>query len=180
MDAQPRIKHSNNIYLLIASKIQSDYHVLMQLTLYTDYSLRVLLYLAERPDRRVTISEMTDFYQVSRNHLVKVVHNLGQLGLIQTIRGKSGGMVLALDPQDINIGDVVRSIEPHMNLLECFDKQTNTCPIISQCGLLGIVYEARKAFMDVLNNYTLANLSPKHGMATHIPISAITSRTEVN
>jgi len=148
----------------------------MQLTLYTDYSLRVLLYLAEHPDRRVTISEMTDFYQVSRNHLVKVVHNLGQLGLIQTIRGKSGGMILAHEPQSINIGDVVRSIEPHMNLLECFDKQTNTCPIISKCGLIGILYEARKGFMDVLNNYTLADLSSRQGTEIHIPISAITSR----
>lgn len=129
----------------------------MQLTIYTDYSLRVLLYLGLHPDKRVTISEIADAYGVSRNHLVKVVHNLALEGWIHTIRGKSGGMQLAFPPDQINIGAVVRKTEPHMNLLECFDREINTCPIISTCALKRVLYQARKAFMDVLDQYTVAD-----------------------
>ncbi|MDQ6991449.1 MAG: Rrf2 family transcriptional regulator [Mariprofundaceae bacterium] len=133
----------------------------MQLTLYTDYSLRVLLYLASHPDKRVTINEIAEYFGISRNHLVKVVHNLGKLELIHTIRGKSGGLLLAVAPENINIADTVRYTEPHMNLLECFDDVTNTCPITSQCALKGVLFQARKGFMDVLENYTLADMLPK-------------------
>lgn len=130
----------------------------MQLTIYTDYSLRVLLYLGLHPEKRVTISEIADAYGVSRNHLVKVVHNLALEGWIHTIRGKSGGMQLAFPPEQINVGAVVRKTEPHMNLLECFDKEINTCPIISTCALKRALYQARKAFMDVLDQYTIADV----------------------
>jgi Rrf2 family nitric oxide-sensitive transcriptional repressor len=130
----------------------------MQLTLYTDYSLRVLLYLAMHRDRLVTISEVTEAYDVSRNHMVKVVHNLGQLGLIQTIRGKSGGMRLARDPEEIIVGEVVQQTEPHINLLECFDKETNTCPLINACKLKHLLFQARRGFFDVLNQKTLADM----------------------
>ncbi|MDX8413705.1 MAG: Rrf2 family transcriptional regulator [Mariprofundales bacterium] len=133
----------------------------MQLTLYTDYSLRVLLYLASHPDKRITITEIAEYFGISRNHLVKVVHNLGKLELIHTIRGKSGGLLLAVAPENINIAETVRQIEPHMNLLECFDDATNTCPITSQCALKGVLFQARKGFMDVLENYTLADMLPK-------------------
>jgi len=141
----------------------------MQLTRYTDYSLRVLLFLGSHPGERCTISQVSEYFNVSRNHLVKVVHNLGQLGFIHTIRGKSGGMTLALLPTEINIADVVRRVEPHMNLLECFDKQTNSCPIISQCGLKGILYKARKGFMGVLEQYTLEDLLPETGLPNTPP-----------
>jgi len=130
----------------------------MQLTLYTDYSLRVLIYLAIHPDQRITITEISEYFGVSRNHLVKVVHNLGKLQLIQTIRGKSGGLLLAVPPENINIAQTIRQVEPHMNLLECFDSATNTCPITMQCTLKGILFQARKGFMDVLEKYTLADL----------------------
>jgi len=130
----------------------------MQLTLYTDYSLRVLLYLAMHRDRLVTITEVTDVYDVSRNHMVKVVHNLGQIGLIQTIRGKSGGMRLAKEPGDISVGEVISQTEPHMDLLECFDKQTNTCPLIASCKLKHLLFQARRGFLDVLNQKTLADM----------------------
>ncbi len=147
----------------------------MQLTLYTDYSLRVLLYLAAHPERRVTITEISEYFGVSRNHLVKVVHNLGKLQLIHTIRGKSGGLLLAVSPEDIKISELVRQVEPHMNILECFDDVTNTCPITMQCSLKGVLFQARQGFMDVLEQYTLADMLPKvrAPQEVEIPISSI-------
>ena len=130
----------------------------MQLTLYTDYSLRVLIYLGARPDRLTTIDEIAESYGISRNHLVKIIHKLGQTGYIHTIRGRSGGSRLAKAPEEIVIGQLVRRTEPHMNLLECFDMEHNTCPITAACALKGALYQAKKAFMDVLDSYTLADL----------------------
>ncbi len=132
----------------------------MQLTLYTDYSLRVLLYLGANPGQRATITQVSEYYGISRNHLVKVVHNLAQLELIHTIRGKSGGMQLAGDPQNINLADIIQHLEPHMNLLECFDDASNTCPITMECGLKGILLKAKRGFLDVLKAHTLADLLP--------------------
>jgi len=130
----------------------------MQLTQYTDYSLRVLLFLGLHPDRRCTISEISDAFEINRNHLVKVVHNLSSSGWITTIRGKSGGMELSVAPEQINIGAVVRHTEPHFNLLECFDYEKNTCTISPVCALRHALYKARKAFMDVLDDYCLADV----------------------
>lgn len=90
--------------------------------------------------------------------MVKVVHNLGKKNFIQTIRGKSGGIRLARDPAEINIADVVRHTEPHMNIQECFSKETNTCPLIGNCKLSGVLYQARQNFMQVLENNTLADM----------------------
>lgn len=152
----------------------------MHLTRYTDYSLRVLIYLGTHPEERITIAQITEHYDISRNHLVKVVHNLGQLGYIHTIRGKSGGMHLAMLPHEINLAVIIRRIEPHMNLLECFDEQTNTCPITMQCKLKSILFQARRAFINVLNDYTLADLlasesdAPDFSLSEHIiPITNI-------
>jgi Rrf2 family nitric oxide-sensitive transcriptional repressor len=134
----------------------------MQLTQYTDFSLRVLIYLGTHHDRRVTISEISDAYGISRNHLVKVVHQLSNNGWITTIRGKSGGMHLAFPPEQINIGTIIRQTEPHMNLLECFDKENDKCVISPSCSLKRTLYQARKAFMEVLDQHTLADsLGPK-------------------
>jgi Rrf2 family nitric oxide-sensitive transcriptional repressor len=130
----------------------------MQLTSYTDYSLRALLFIAKEPDRLVTVSEISDHYGVSRNHMVKVIHNLGMLGFIKTVRGKSGGVRLALAPEDIKISDVVKQTEPHLNIQECFNKETNTCPLIDDCRLMGVLYKARSSFMSVLEQYTLADM----------------------
>jgi len=130
----------------------------MQLTLYTDYSLRVLVYLGMRPEHQATISEISEAYGISRNHLVKVVHHLGQTGYVHTTRGKSGGIRLGQPVNEIVIGNVVRTTEPNMNLLECFDQEMNTCPIAAACALKRAVHQARKAFMDVLDRYTLADI----------------------
>lgn len=129
----------------------------MRLTLYTDYSLRVLLYLASQQDKTVTISELADFYRVSRNHLVKVVHNLGIQGYIVTTRGKNGGLRLARPADKIVIGDVVRKMEPDFDLLECFNPATDQCVITNSCSLKSVLFNAQATFLNVLDQYTLAD-----------------------
>ncbi len=130
----------------------------MQLTLYTDYALRVLLYLGLKSGERGTITEISRSYGISRNHLVKVVHQLGLLGYLDNLRGRAGGLALAMPPEKINIGEVVRKTEPNFKLVECFDMRTNTCPIAPVCALKGALYEAQKQFLDVLDRYTLADV----------------------
>jgi len=90
--------------------------------------------------------------------MVKVVHNLGKHNFIETVRGKSGGVRLALEPENIVLADVVRLTEPHMNIQECFSKETNTCPLIDHCKLKGVLYKARQGFMDVFESNTLADM----------------------
>ena len=129
----------------------------MKLTIYTDYSLRVLLYLASKPDATATITEITEYYNISRNHLVKVVHNLGIHEFIITSRGKNGGIRLARPAEDIRLSDVVRNTEPDMDLLECFNPETDNCVISPSCRLKSMLYEGRSAFMAVLEKNTLAD-----------------------
>lgn len=131
----------------------------MQLTLYTDYSLRTLVYLGLKTDELSTISEIAKNYSISRNHLVKVVHNLSQLGFVETLRGKGGGLRLARPAAQISIGDVVRKTEPNFNLVECFDKKLDdACPITAVCKLKGGLRQAYQAFMAVLDNITLEDV----------------------
>jgi Rrf2 family nitric oxide-sensitive transcriptional repressor len=131
----------------------------MRLTMYTDYSLRVLLYLANKEDENVTITELADFYKISRNHLVKVVHNLGLNGFILTTRGRHGGLKLARPAKEILIGEVVRSTEPDFDLLECFNPATDQCVITRSCSLKSVIFNAQASFMGVLDNYTLADIA---------------------
>lgn len=134
----------------------------MQLTLYTDYSLRVLMYLGLKPQCLSSITEIAQHYNISRNHLVKVVHRLAREGLIHSQRGRRGGITLARPPQAINVGDVVRRMEGAMPLVECFRGTTNRCPITAACRLSGILAEARDSFLRTLDRYTLANLLASH------------------
>jgi Rrf2 family nitric oxide-sensitive transcriptional repressor len=130
----------------------------MQLTQFTDYSLRTLIYLARLPEPDMaTISEIAEYYQISRNHLVKVANSLANHGFIMTTRGKGGGIQLARPPHTIGIGEVVRITEPHMNLVECFDLKVNECRIVRGCFLKAILYEARRAFLSAIDKYTLAD-----------------------
>ncbi len=130
----------------------------MQLTQFTDYSLRVLIYLARLPEPGMaTVPEIALHYGISRHHLVKVVNNLANQGFILTSRGKGGGMQLARPAHMIGVGEVVRSTEPNMNLVECFDPKANACRIVRGCFLKAILYEARRAFMNALEQYTLAD-----------------------
>lgn len=129
----------------------------MQLTLYSDYSLRVLLYLSRTPKKVATIAEISGFYIISKNHLVKVVHRLAQLGFIISSRGKGGGIELAKPPSEITIGEVVRKTEPNFHMVECFNEETNRCVITNVCRLKGILNQALEAYFNVLDNYTLAD-----------------------
>lgn len=134
----------------------------MQLTRYTDYSLRVLLYLAAtEPGVRVTVSDIAETYAIARNHLLKVVNRLGQLGYVETIRGKGGGILLARDSRDIGIGQVVRDMEARLQIIDCNEPP---CPLAGACQLKGILDRAAEAFLNVLDQYTLADLSrrPDH------------------
>ncbi|MDG2511932.1 Rrf2 family transcriptional regulator [Sphingobium yanoikuyae] len=124
----------------------------MQLTRHTDYALRVLIHLAAVPGGRATIPEIADAYGLSRNHLMKVVHGLGQGGFIRTQRGRGGGFTLAADPVDIRIGAVVRHSESDMAMADCA-----SCAIRPACGLSGILAQAVGAFLTVLDGYSLAD-----------------------
>ena len=130
----------------------------MRLTHYTDFSLRVLTYLGLRPERLCTISEIAEAYGISRNHLMKVVHELGRAGFIDTVRGRNGGLRLARMPSAIRIGDVVRRMEDDFDIVACFGAGTGGCVIAPDCRLAGMLGEALQAFLGVLDGYTLADL----------------------
>jgi Rrf2 family nitric oxide-sensitive transcriptional repressor len=129
----------------------------MQLTTFSDYSMRVLIYLGLQRDKLATIAEIARAYEVSENHLMKVVHNLAQRGYIETVRGKGGGMRLAKPAQDINLADMVRMTEGGAGLLHCLDQQ-GTCCIQTACQLTGILREAQEAMYATLGKYSLADL----------------------
>jgi len=130
----------------------------MRLTTFSDYTLRVLIYLGTNPDRIATIGEVAAAYGISENHLMKVVHSLSLRGYIETVRGKGGGMRLKLAPEAINVGEVIRGSEDDPRLVECFDKNTSDCRIEPACLLKGILGRALEAFFAVLDRYTLLDL----------------------
>jgi Rrf2 family nitric oxide-sensitive transcriptional repressor len=129
----------------------------MHLTLHTDYSLRVLLYLAHFPDRRVNTREISDAFGISKNHLVRVIQNLAEHNYVSTTMGRGGGVSLLESPDKIRLSDVVRACEPHMHMVECFDKESNTCPIVPVCGLKAPLRAALESFLATLDQYTLAD-----------------------
>jgi len=130
----------------------------MKLTTFTDYSLRVLIFLAAEPERRATIGEVAASFEVSEHHLTKVVHFLGKNGWLANVRGKGGGLRLALAPAQIVIGEVVRQTEGADHLAECFETDHGGCAIVRICRLRGVLGEAVEAFYAVLDRYTLADL----------------------
>src|SRR5215207_2655042 len=130
----------------------------MRLTVYTDYALRLLMYLALKEDGCATISEVAQAYGISKSHLMKVAHQLGVAGYIGTVRGKGGGLRLGKAAQEIGLGEVVRFAEPDMALVPCFAPVNAFCPIIPSCVLRRALEEARAAFLGVLDDYTLADL----------------------
>jgi Rrf2 family nitric oxide-sensitive transcriptional repressor len=132
----------------------------MRLTQWTDYTLRVLMYCAATEGRLqpVTISEVAESYDISRSHLTKIVQELSAQGLLETTRGRGGGMRLMKPANDINIGAVVRATETDFNLVECFDPEHNQCRLSSHCYLKGVLGQAMRAFFAVLDKVTLADL----------------------
>jgi len=129
----------------------------MRLTVHSDYSLRVLMYLAAFPDRLATIEQIASAYGISQNHIVKVVQTLAQHGFIETLRGRNGGIRLALPTQEITVGAVVRATEESFDLVECF-RTENTCCGTPVCSLQGALRDALEAFLHVLDEWTLAEL----------------------
>jgi Rrf2 family nitric oxide-sensitive transcriptional repressor len=130
----------------------------MQLTVHTDFALRVLLYLTHFPERRVGTEEISTAYGISKHHLVRVVQTLAEAGFVHATVGRGGGVTLSLEPKDIRLGQVVRATEASFRLVECHDEATNTCPIVSVCGLKGLLDTALDAFLRELDRYTLADL----------------------
>lgn len=137
----------------------------MRLTTFTDYTLRTLIYLALRPQTLVTIADIAEAYDISVNHLMKVVHQLSVAGDAATVRGQHGGLRLGRPAELINIGNVVRRTEPDMHLVACFGEEQR-CVIQDGCVLQHALGDALRAFLAVLDRYTLADLvAPQQALA---------------
>jgi Rrf2 family nitric oxide-sensitive transcriptional repressor len=132
----------------------------MQLTKFSDYALRVLMYVHAAGDRRVTIEEMAASYRISRAHLMKVVNALTRAGYLTAVRGRSGGLTLARPAETIRLGEVIRSTEPDFALVECF-ATGNRCVITGCCRLPGVLSQALAAFLETLDQHTLADIALK-------------------
>lgn len=131
----------------------------MRLTHYTDFSLRVLIFLGAINDKElVNVQDIADLYHISKHHLTKVVHHLGKLNLVETVRGRGGGIRLAKDPNEINLGWVVRQTEEDFHMVECFNRENNQCIISSVCLLKGVLNQALEAYLKTLDGYTLGNI----------------------
>ncbi len=142
----------------------------MKITNYSDYSLRVLMYLGVSGDSLATIAEIAEKHDISRNHMVKIVHHLGQLGYVKTVRGKSGGICLGMPAEKIVVGKVVRQTESNLELVECFGAE-NTCIHSPGCVLKKALKEALQAFLSTLDSYTLADLiKPERRIAKQLEL----------
>jgi Rrf2 family nitric oxide-sensitive transcriptional repressor len=131
----------------------------MRLTAFTDYSLRVLIYLAHAPDGRSTIAEIAQSFRVSEHHLTKVVHLLGRHGILANTRGRGGGLALGRPAREISVAEVVRLAEGGDLPAECFDRTTSTCPIAGGCELQSMLGEALEKFYAVLERHSVADLA---------------------
>lgn len=144
----------------------------MRLTVFTDYALRVLMYLALDPERRVTIRDVAEAYGISRNHLMKVVNKLSRAGIVESSRGVNGGLWLARPPEEITVGEVVRGTEDDLALVECF-RPDNQCVITPECELKRVFGSALQAFLDTLDSRTIADLvEPSQRLRRRLRISA--------
>jgi len=142
----------------------------MRLTTFTDYTLRALMYLGANRDRLVTIQEIANAHAVSKNHLTKVVHQLGLAGLVETIRGRHGGLRLKLEPSEITLGEVVRCTESDFHMAECFDQESAPCPLAASCRLRFALADATSAYLAVLDSQTLESLLAAQTPAAIAPL----------
>lgn len=133
----------------------------MKLTTFSDYTLRVLMFLATTRDRLVTIPEIASAYGISENHLMKVVHQLARSGLVESVRGKGGGVRLKREPADIRLGEVVRGSEGSGPIVSCFGDEAVACRITPVCRLAPLLHEAFEALYANLDRHTLADLVPE-------------------
>lgn len=144
----------------------------MQLSLHSDYACRVLIYLAVSKTKKSSVEEISDAFGISKNHLVKIVHELGKSGMIQTTRGRGGGICLAMSPEEISIGDVLRKTEPSFAIVECLSPGTNKCPITAACGLKPWLAKAMSAFLATLDDVTLADVVRKKRMLSELLLNS--------
>ena len=147
----------------------------MRLSEYTDYTLRVLMYCAGHRQALVTVGELAEHHRLSKNHLMKVVNDLARQGLIETTRGRGGGLRLSKAPEDIRIGDVVRAAETDFRLVECFDPHTDRCTLTPSCRLQHLFQGALQAFFAQLDGATLADLvaAPPSGAARGVALPRV-------
>ncbi len=131
----------------------------MRLTSYSNYALRILMVAAMRKGELTTVHEVAERFGISKAHLVKCVHQLGVWGYLDNVRGRNGGFRLAKDAKLITVGEIIRKTEDDLNLVECFDAKTNTCPLIEVCRLGKLFKKACRAFLDVLDAATIADLA---------------------
>lgn len=155
----------------------------MRLAEYTDYALRVLMYCAMHRDERITIADLAERHAVSKNHLMKIVNDLARQGVLETTRGRGGGLRLVEDPARIRVGDIVRACETDFRLVECFDPSTNACTLTPSCRLKHLLDAALQAYFDALDRATLADIAqplPGRGAkargAVQAPIRRVASR----
>ena len=150
----------------------------MRLADYTDYTLRVLMFCAANPERLITIAEMADTYGVSKNHLMKIVNDLARQGILETTRGRGGGVRLLKPPAEIVVGEVVRAAETDFRLVECFEQETNTCTLTASCRMKRLLDSALAAYFRELDGATLADIvgppvnRGRRGAGIIIPIQA--------
>ena len=144
----------------------------MRLPTYSDYSLRLLMYCALKRDWLVSIQEVAGAYRISKNHLMKVAIELGRKGYLEPVRGRGGGLRLARPAEKIGLGDVVRDVEDDFALVECFADHSNACVITGPCRLRGALSRALKAYLAVLDEYSLADLAGNEAALTRVLLKA--------
>jgi len=142
----------------------------MRLTDYTDYTLRVLMFCAVHTDRPISIAEIADGHGISKNHLMKIVNDLARQGLLETTRGRGGGLRLLRDPASIGVGDVVRAAETDFRLVECFDPSSNACTLAPGCRLKGLFGRALQAYFQTLDGATLADIMAPTTRPVALPV----------
>jgi Rrf2 family nitric oxide-sensitive transcriptional repressor len=149
--------------------------LIMRLTKWTDYTLRVLMHCAATRHRAtpVTISEIAERHDISRSHLMKIVMTLSSLGWIESIRGRGGGIRLLVDATQLSIGEVLRQTETDFDMVECFDEANNTCRLNGRCRLKHVLEEATESYMRVLDGVHLADLLPSPNAANTHPLKRL-------
>ena len=135
----------------------------MKLTSYTNYAMRSLQLAALKSPDLVRVEDVARIHNLSRPHIMKIVHELGKAGYLETVRGRGGGFRLARPAHEIIVGDVVRITEGPLDIVECFNREKNTCPLIGVCILSRKIQEATAAFMAVLDDLTIADISANKG-----------------
>lgn len=140
----------------------------MRLTHYSNFTLRVLQFLALRAPNMATVDDVARAHGISRAHLVKVAYDLSQRGYVETLRGRRGGMRLARPAEAITVGEIIRFTEAPLELVECFNPKTNTCPLCGHCHLSRGIARALRAFLSVLDDMTIADIIVNRAVLTHL------------